>query len=185
MSEIIYPSVFFEKVYLKGDSIVEKSTYIKDYADYYVDYEEAKKQGNTLAYSVQCYFPVEVGSDGGLFFGITNISAGVIGTEFIFTKGHFHAKQQCAEYYWGLEGEGLLILMNKDRSFTVEKVQANSLHYIRGDQAHRLINVGKSTLKVGACWGSDAGYDYETLKQSGFSCRVFQKNNSISIEKNR
>ncbi|MGL5722423.1 MAG: glucose-6-phosphate isomerase family protein [Brevinema sp.] len=183
MVNIIQPSIFFQGVSLKGQNIIEKSTKIGDYTSYYLDSNAALAQKNELAYSVQCYFPVEAGQDGGLFWGITNISSGLVGNEFIFTKGHFHAKKQCAEYYWGLEGEGLLILMKEDRSFSVEKVIPNSLHYIRGDQAHRLVNTGSSVLRVGACWGSDAGYDYESIQKEGFSCRVFQYDGNISIEK--
>jgi hypothetical protein len=32
------------------------------------------------------------------------------------TKGHFHAIENRAEYYWGIEGEGILLLMDKKRN---------------------------------------------------------------------
>jgi len=51
-----------------------------------------------------------------------------------------------------------------------------SLHYIRGQYAHRVVNVGGEPLLFWACWPSDAGYDYESVAERGFGARVVERN---------
>jgi glucose-6-phosphate isomerase len=69
-----------------------------------------------------------------------------------------------------MEGEGMLILMNEDRTHTwAEKMEPGSVHYINGFTAHRTANTGSGILSFGACWPSDAGHDYDTISEHGFS----------------
>lgn len=89
------------------------------------------------------------------------------------TRGHFHEKREAAEYYWGISGNGLLLLMDEDRSHRVEAVSPGSLHYIPGWTAHRVVNTGDEPLRFGACWPADAGHDYDTIARDGFSARIF------------
>jgi len=160
---------------LRGAPVVEDSRFIRDLEGVYAD--EAARAGmdpDTLVYSVRCYFPVPFGTPGGLFLGATYVAPGTVGGEYFMTKGHFHAKRDTAEFYWGIQGEGMLLLMNEDRSIRVERVRPGSLHYIPGNVAHRMVNVGDETFVFGACWPSDAGHDYETIRTDGFSARVFR-----------
>lgn len=124
------------------------------------------------AYEVESYLPVPEGTPGGLFYGITRIHPRMVGNEYMMTKGHFHANLDRAEFYWGLQGEGLLLLMDPERNCRAERVFPGSLHYIRGGVAHRMINTGNEIFSFGACWPSDAGHDYETIAREGFSARV-------------
>lgn len=124
------------------------------------------------AYEVESYLPVPEGTPGGLFYGITRIHPRMVGDEYMMTKGHFHANLDRAEFYWGLQGEGLLLLMDAARSCRAERVFPGSLHYIRGGIAHRMVNTGSGIFSFGACWPSDAGHDYETIARKGFSVRV-------------
>lgn len=140
----------------------------------------------TLAYGVRCYFPVPDGTEGGLFFGCTFLEPGTVGDEYFMTKGHFHAKRDTGEFYWGIQGEGVLLLMNEDRTLRAERVRPGSLHYVPGRVAHRVVNVGDVTLSFGACWPSDAGHDYETIRQEGFSARVLRgPDGPVVVEANR
>jgi glucose-6-phosphate isomerase len=69
-----------------------------------------------------------------------------------------------------MEGEGMLILMSEDRSRTwAEKMEPGSIHYIHGHTAHRTANTGNTVLSFGAFWPSDAGHDYATISEQGFS----------------
>jgi glucose-6-phosphate isomerase len=69
-----------------------------------------------------------------------------------------------------MEGEGMLILMNEDRTQTwAERMEPGSVHYINGYTAHRTANTGSGILSFGACWPSDAGHDYDTISEHGFS----------------
>lgn len=128
------------------------------------------------AYTVQAWFPGTEGTPGGLFFGASTIYPGKVGNEYFMTKGHFHAQSDRAEFYWGVEGEGMLILMDRNRKTWAERVYPGSLHYIGGEIAHRLANTGNEKLVVGACWPSDSGHDYQEIAKNGFSARLLEIN---------
>ena len=130
----------------------------------------------TPVYKVQSWLPVSEGTAGGLFFGASTIMPGKVGNEYFMTKGHFHSKSDRAEFYWGVQGKGVLILMDRDRNTRGEEVYPGSLHYIGGETAHRLANTGDENLVVGACWPSDAGHDYDEIAIHGFSARLVEFN---------
>ncbi len=125
-----------------------------------------------VAYSVDSFMPVETGTAGGLFFGVTHLMPGRIAREFYMTKGHFHSNRDRAEFYWGIAGTGFLLLMDTAGKSRTEIVKPGSLHYVPGDTAHRLVNTGDVVLDVGACWPSDAGHEYGVIAETGFSIRV-------------
>lgn len=127
---------------------------------------------DTLLYEVTCHLPVEEGTPGGLYFGITRIYPGKVGDEYFMTKGHFHANMNRGEYYWGVEGEGRLIMMDQNRRVWSERIFPGSLHYIPGGVAHRVANIGYSVLSFAACWPSDAGHDYQVILENGFSASL-------------
>ena len=126
----------------------------------------------TLAYRVDCYYPVPQGKEGGLFFGATFLQPGRVGREYFITKGHFHARIDTGEYYWCIRGEGVLLLMDEQRRCRAERMTPGSLHYIPGRTAHRVANTGDEILCFGACWPADAGHDYDSIAHRGFSARV-------------
>lgn len=160
---------------LHGASMVEDRRTLGELAGVFADESaRAALDPATLAYSVRCSFPVSDGTEGGLFFGCTFLQPGTVGDEYFMTKGHFHTKRDAAEFYWGIEGEGILLLMGEDRSIRAERVSPGSLHYIPGRIAHRMVNVGDRVLSFGACWPSDAGHDYEAIRREGFSARVLR-----------
>jgi len=99
---------------------------------------------------------------------------GKVGSEYFMTKGHFHEKSDRAEFYWGVKGFGMLVLMDRERNTWAEEVHSGSLHYIGGEIAHRLVNTGDENLVVGACWPSDAGHDYAEIAMNGFSARLLE-----------
>jgi glucose-6-phosphate isomerase len=137
--------------------------------------------GGQIAYEVDVYFPVQNGTEGGLYFGLTHLYPGQVGSEYFMTKGHFHAIENRAEYYWGIEGEGVLLLMDKNRNTHAERMIPGSLHYIPGFTAHRVVNTGNCILRFGACWPSDAGYNYDLIMSEGFSKRVKNIDNVPSL----
>jgi glucose-6-phosphate isomerase len=127
---------------------------------------------DTVVYRVDAYMPVEEGADGGLFFGTSFLEPGVVGDEYFMTRGHFHQHRDAGEMYWGISGEGCLVLMDESGESRVEIVRPGSLHYVPGRTAHRLANTGSKSLVVGACWPSDAGHDYDSLVPDGFTALV-------------
>lgn len=129
--------------------------------------------GAEIVYRVEMHAAVADGTAGGLFFGTSYVNPGKVGDEYFMTQGHCHAKAECAEYYWCVSGEGLLLLAD-EAGARAERMQKGTVHYIPGHTAHRLVNTGSAVLTVGACWGSDAGHDY-TIAQSGFPVRVVDR----------
>lgn len=176
--KIIVPPLLFVRDLLLGDEVIKSNRNLSDLKDLFQDVisYEAMDPG-TLLYEVYSYTPFQDdGKTGALNFGITHIYPGKVGQEYFMTKGHFHAQDDRAEYYWGIEGEGVLILMDRKRNVWGEKMFPGSLHYIPGGVAHRVANTGNKVLSFAACWPSDAGHDYEEIAQQGFSTRLMEVN---------
>jgi glucose-6-phosphate isomerase, archaeal len=130
----------------------------------------------TVVYRVQAWCPIPEGTEGGLFWGNTVVQPGRVGEEYFMTHGHFHRQRDCAEYYATVAGEGALILMDEARKTWMEPMSPGSLHFIPGRVAHRVANVGRSPLHFVACWPSDAGHDYESIRRDGFGARLLEVN---------
>jgi glucose-6-phosphate isomerase len=165
----------FNDFSLSGKPVINNQKTIQDVANIFLDQNAVSSlPASTIAYSVQVWLPVPENTSAGLFFGTSTIMPGKVGNEYFMTKGHFHAKSDRAEFYWGVQGKGMLLLMDRNRNTWAEEVTPGSLHYIPGETAHRLVNTGDKNLVVGACWPSDAGYDYEEIALHGFSARLLE-----------
>jgi glucose-6-phosphate isomerase len=140
--------------------------------------EEARRKvdPNTVVYRVQAWCPVLEGTEGAQFWGSTVVEPGQVGSEFYMTHGHFHLKRNRTEYYGTTEGQGALILMNEGRETRLEIMLPGSLHFIPPNTAHRVANTGTVPLRFVACWPSDAGHDYDSIRKLGFSARLFNIN---------
>jgi len=160
---------------LSGEPVLNQQRSIAETGTIYNDQEAVNAlPAETMAYTVQVWFPVPENTPAGLFFGTSTIMPGKVGNEYFMTKGHFHALSDRAEFYWGVQGKGMLLLMDRKRNTWAEEVYPGSLHYIGGETAHRLSNTGNENLIVGACWPSDAGYNYEEIAAHGFSARLVE-----------
>jgi glucose-6-phosphate isomerase len=176
---ILNPRVHFQigNGELRGDNVQHSYRVIRDLKHIFLQ-EQTREQmdQDILVYEVQVYFPVEEGTEGGLYFGNSTIYPGKVGDEYFITKGHFHSQKDRAEFYWGIYGEGMLILMDESGKIWAEKMIPGSLHYIPGKTAHRVANTGHEPLRFGACWPSDAGHDYKSIANTGFSARLLDVN---------
>ncbi len=167
---------------MKGTPVVNQVRSLKDVGGIFQDQEALKNLNpDTSIYTVQAWMPVADGTPGGLFFGASTIYPGKVGDEYFMTKGHFHSLSDRAEFYWGIQGKGMLILMDRDRNTWAEEVYPGSLHYIGSEIAHRLANTGDEKLIVGACWPSDAGHDYEEIAMNGLSARLLNTDGSPKL----
>jgi glucose-6-phosphate isomerase len=161
---------------MKGEPITHQIRLLKDIAGIFQDRQALEGMNPaTPVYSVQSWIPVAEGTPGGLFFGASTLMPGKVGNEYFMTKGHFHAQSDRAEFYWGVQGKGMLILMDRHRHTWAEEIYPGSLHYIGSEIAHRLANTGSENLVVGACWPSDAGHNYEEIASTGFSARLLER----------
>ncbi len=131
-------------------------------------------------YEVYSYERAQKGKSGDLLWGISVLHPVTVNGECCMTRGHWHVDRNCAEFYHGLTGHGLLLFMDENGECFAEEVYPGSLHYIDGKYAHRLINTSDhEDLKVCACWPVTAGHDYAATQQQPFTVRVFRENGQI------
>ncbi len=135
---------------------------------------------SAINYRTEVYTPET--TEGSLQFATSYVYPGTVNGEYFMTKGHFHEISNRSEFYLCLSGEGLLVFMDRQRNWWAERMHKESLHYIPGHIAHRMINTGNDVLTVQACWNSDAGHDYGTIENDGFPVRFFDRNGKLSIE---
>lgn len=158
---------------LSGAQVHESVKTVGQLVGAFHEREEAERlDPSTVIYRVQWFAPEPAGTDGGLYWGNTAIEPGRIGDEYFMTHGHFHGRRDRGEFYATVQGEGALILMDATRRTWFEKMTPGSLHYIRGDWAHRVANTGAERLRFLACWPTDAGHDYESIALHGFGARM-------------
>ena len=165
---------------IQGENVHHYQKFLRDVAGLYLDPTNADPK--TLMYEVYSFEEGRANTPGDLYWGLTVLKALCVGGECNMTRGHFHQDTSCAEFYFGLAGEGLLLLMERGGHTWSEHVHPGSLHHIDGSLAHRLINTGDAELRVGACWPTAAGHDYVSIEAHDFPCRVMRKGGEIVFE---
>ncbi len=135
----------------------------------------------TVVYRVWWWEPVAQGTEGGLFWGGTEIMPGKVGNEYFMTHGHRHSIANRAEFYGTSTGQGMLVLRDETGNPRYEPMRPGSLHYIAGNLCHRVVNTGKTPLRFVACWPSDAGHDYEVVLTKGFGARVIERDGKATF----
>lgn len=176
MSQIQQPAIILTDDIINGKAVTKIQRKLKDLADIFHNKKAfALMPPDTIVYEVESYFPVPDNTEGGLFYGITYLHPGTVGNEYFITKGHFHEIRNRGEFYFTLKGEGMLILMDEKRNTWAEKMFPGSIHYIPGSTAHRTANTGNSILSFSAVWPADAGHDYATISEQGFSKILISK----------
>jgi len=108
---------------------------------------------------------------GHLLFRTTIISPGTVGPEFYMTMGHHHVRDS-AELYLGMAGEGAMVMETRAGEFAVERLVPSAAVYVPPGWAHRTINTGNAPLVFLAVYFGDAGYDYESVRRTGFTRRL-------------
>lgn len=161
---------------LAGEGLLESCKSLRELAGIFHDHEAyASMDPDREIYRVRSWMPVGPGTEGGLFWGVTLLQPGKVGDEYFMTHGHRHANSTRAEYYATVSGTGMLIRMDTDRHTWGELMTPGTLHYVRGEHAHRVANTGSVPLVFWACWGSDAGYDYGMIVERGFGARLVER----------
>lgn len=161
---------------LEGPGVRSSEKKLGELAHVFRDTEALRKLDPSLVvYRVWWWEPVSAGTEGGLFWGMTEIQPGRVGDEYYMTHGHRHTIRNRAEFYGTVAGNGRLLLRDGTGHTSCEEMSPGTLHYISGNVAHRTVNVGDVPLRFVACWPSDAGHDYD-LGDSGFAVRIVEEN---------
>lgn len=167
---------------MSGEGVEYYKKYLKDVESLYKNKELLKlKDPETVVYEVYSFGEGEAEKQGNLYWGMTVMNPIYVDGECNMTRGHFHQDRNCAEYYFGIEGEGLLLFMDDAGEMWAEKIVKGSLHYINGQYAHRLVNVGNTVLKVGACWSTTAGHNYAAIEHREFPYRVYKVHGEVKF----
>lgn len=118
---------------------------------------------------------------GHLMYGVTVVHPGKIGPEYYMTKGHFHVVRQTAEVYLGLRGRGYLVMEDEQGRFRAAEVTPGTVVYVPPGWAHRSVNTGDEPLVMLYAFAADAGHDYATIRERGFSHTVVERNGRAAI----
>lgn len=146
---------------------------LRDLAGLFADKaaESELLESNPLVYRVfdAAALPKE---DGHLLFSTTVIESGRVGEELFMTKGHYHARADRAELYYGLSGEGILLLQTPEGRYEALEMVAGTAAYVPPYWGHRTVNTGAEPFVFLAAYPADAGYDYGTIARDGFAALV-------------
>lgn len=164
---------------LSHGPLLRKATRLGDLTGIYADRDAIQQAPDQPAYDVEMFDTP--GGEGELYVGVTHLYSGKVGNEYFMTRGHFHQRREQGEVYFGLKGEGLLLLQNERGKAWTERVFVGSVHIIPGRTAHRLINIGSQTLCALAVWPGIAGHDYTSLPR-GFALRVVEEEGQMRIK---
>lgn len=176
----IPPSINYLTGHIDAKNVVCKETRLSALEGVFADEtQRAIGAQDQVIYQVEM-LPTQQ-KEGELNFGVSHIEPGSIGDEFHMTRGHIHQRKEQAEFYFGSQGEGLLLMQTEQGEVSIEKVFPGSVHHIPGFVAHRLINTGNTRLSALAVWPAVAGHNYDFIKEIGFKVRVFKSSTSYSI----
>jgi glucose-6-phosphate isomerase, archaeal len=148
---------------------------LSDMANLYEDreaVEQTLQRGDDPVIYVGRYAGVPE-TPGNLAFLTTTIFAGTVGAEFYMTRGHHHV-QDSGEVYFGLAGQGIMVMESRQGDFAYEALTPSVAVYVPPCWAHRTVNTGDEPLVFLASYFAGAGHDYSTVERSGFSCRVYR-----------
>lgn len=136
-------------------------------------YQQALTGRDILVYKVTNI--EENTGEGQLHYGLAFLMPGRVGDEYYMTRGHIHAWRPAAEVYICLSGQGIMLLQDEQTGdCTAVELTPSQLVYVPGHSAHRTINTGSTPLIYWGVLSSDAGHDYEYVRQHPFKKVVIQ-----------
>ena len=139
-------------------------------------------EGDRLIYEVQgVELPAE---DGHIPHCSTRILPGRIGGEYHMTKGHYHARREQGEVYFGLAGRGMLLLQTESGETRALEMVAGTAAYVPPYWAHRTVNIGDDDFVFFSAWSAIAGHDYATIERDGFRQLVALQNGAPRLVDN-
>lgn len=104
---------------------------------------------------------------GDLIFGTSVMRPGRVGEEFFMTSGHQHQLADRAETYYCLAGTGVMLMEHPDGTLETREWVPGTLVYVPPYWIHRSVNTGSSDLVTLFTYSSDAGQNYDLLRQNG------------------
>lgn len=143
---------------------------------------EMVAQSDPLVYEV--FVAPAPESEGHLCHGVTVLHPGRVGDEYFMTKGHYHQKSGTAEVYYGLAGNGLMLLQTRLGIWRTVDIGPGTVVYVPPHWGHRSINTGDVPLILLFAYPGDAGHDYGTIESAGFARLVVADHGRPSVVEN-
>jgi glucose-6-phosphate isomerase, archaeal len=134
------------------------------YADEAAFESLAETFGDAVAYRVDEARFSDQASD--LITGISVLEPGKVGQEFFMTRGHLHQRADRPETYYCLAGHGILLLESLAGEIKAMEMRPGSLVYVPAFCLHRSVNVGETVFATLFSYPSDAGQNFEIVKQA-------------------
>ncbi|TET55439.1 MAG: glucose-6-phosphate isomerase [Actinobacteria bacterium] len=145
-------------------------------------FDQMLAKEDSMVYEV---FEKEVPEQSGqLAHAVTVIHPGKVGNEYFMTKGHFHVKENNAEIYLGIKGNGGIIMQNKEGQSSYYPIEPGTVAYVAPYWAHRTVNTGNVAFSFLAIYPADAGHDYGSIEQIGFPKLVVEQNSHPELVDN-
>lgn len=162
--------------------------HLSDLRDCFADraaYDAALAAGNPLVYSVAAIEPAR--GEGDLHYGVGLIMSGQVGPEYFMTKGHLHAWRPAAEFYFGLSGDGVMLLEDETTGESrLVPLRPHHAVYVPGRTAHRTMNTGRTPLTYIGVYPAKAGHDYRAIARKNFRCVVVERaGQPVMIERDK
>jgi glucose-6-phosphate isomerase len=104
---------------------------------------------------------------GALIVGMSALLPLVVGDEYVMTRGHLHARADCAEFYYCVEGHGLLLMDDLEGRTSIAELRKGEGVHVPGGWVHRSVNVGTGPFVTLFAYDADAGQDYELIRRAG------------------
>lgn len=150
-------------------SIHHQKRFLGDMQNYFNDQQSIQAilvNENPLIYE---YWEIQNDGSSMISMSMTKIASGVVGDEFYMTKGHFHTLEEDGEeIYIVLQGQGYLLLQNRNSETQVLELIPNHLYYSPKGWAHRTVNRGEDELIFLTLWPNAVGHDYQSIERGGF-----------------
>jgi glucose-6-phosphate isomerase len=148
---------------------IKTERWLSDVVGMYLDQgalERVLSHGDRLLYRV--YTAVPTDGPGGLCFDSVVIYPGLVGSEFHMTKGHYH-EGPGSEVYFGLQGEGYILLQTQMGDFRALEFRRGIAAYIPSGWAHRTVNTSDVPLWFFGTYPSGLNHDYASVEKTGFA----------------
>ncbi|RKP51874.1 glucose-6-phosphate isomerase [Pararobbsia silviterrae] len=146
------------------------------YADSTAFRARVATSGQDVVYDVTDHRPSSAPGD--LITGVTRMSPGKIGDEYFMTRGHIHANIDRPELYFGLKGNGLMVMEAPDGETRIVEIRANTVCYVPPRWIHRSVNLGNGDFVMLFCYPADSGQDYAIIEKSnGMKLRILDDGN--------
>lgn len=160
---------------LSGQKMIRRC--LKDMEGLYSD-ADAQMKLREVNPCIYTYSNIEVPeSSGDIAFGVSTIFSGEVGNEYYMTIGHAHEIEETAEVYFGLKGEGVILMEEiHGNRWRAVSLRPNSAVYVPKGYFHRSINTGSCPFTFFFAYRSDAGHNYSLTQECGFRHRIMNEN---------